>query len=145
VKPERLQQIRERLNNTTPGEWKLLRRGEGQLNSSFNRVVADGEDLSHRHVCNDEDFYPAAVTIPDQTFIANAKQDITDLLDWTKRLETLFTADFLQDSPAARTAYLMGMKKVVELLYEQGVSYSMAAYSNAADLIHKYADRMENR
>lgn len=72
---ERLDEIKRRCLQATPGPWKsYIEVRENISGSDF--IMTGGEDI-----------YLTGATIADQDFIANARQDIPDLLNEIERLK----------------------------------------------------------
>ena len=72
---EKLEDIKQRYKRTTPGPWKSFIEGRDcESGSSFIRTAK-------------EDIYLSGATTEDQDFIANARQDIPDLIAEIERLK----------------------------------------------------------
>ena len=71
---ERLAQIEQRCNQSTPGPWESYVEGRDHHGGS-DFIMTAGEDI-----------YLTGATVPDRDFIANARQDIPNLVNEIRRL-----------------------------------------------------------
>lgn len=90
----KLQEIRERCEQATPGPWYR----DGSRKGTQNQIVSPAEDNARATVMTDNGSAVAAVHItawkqerrdarPDAEFIAHARTDIPALLDWIGRAQ----------------------------------------------------------
>ena len=88
---ERLAEIRERVEKRTPGTW--------QWSDCDELIAQDGDDFASV-------IYGSISWPEDRDLIANAPQDLADLLAEVKRLRALLTVDDAMVERAARVLYL---------------------------------------
>ena len=72
-----LQEIKRRYEEATPGPWKSYVEGREHM-SGDDFIMTGGEDI-----------YLMGATVPDQDFIAHARQDIPKLVGEVERLRKL--------------------------------------------------------
>jgi hypothetical protein len=82
IKESELDAIYKRWGNTQVGPWKAFIEGRDHTCGSNFIMTGQGENRG-------EDIYLYGATIADYDFIANAKQDIPELLNEIKRLRKL--------------------------------------------------------
>jgi len=74
---ERLAEIKLRCEQATPGPWKSFVEAREKFSGS-DFIMTEGKDI-----------YLSGATVADQDFIANARQDIPDLLKEIERLKKI--------------------------------------------------------
>jgi hypothetical protein len=76
-----LEQIRKRCDTATPAPW--ISSWEGRDHTAGDSVILRGDQRQF------DDLYIMPCTLPDQDFIANARQDVPALLDEIVRLRSI--------------------------------------------------------